>query len=285
MKIPKRLRKEDYRFIKIIKKGKYPFEEKWNKLNNYKYDDKELQKHLKKEGNYGVLCGPGDITVIDADTKKLQKRVENCLPRTFEIVSGSGNGKHYYFKCKDLDKSLRLQDQDGNNLGDIQYERKQVVGPNSVHPNGNTYKILNDESIKEIYKNELEGILWDMLAKERTNGNIIDESYEMRKKLTGKTPNINVKDIVNLEGFRKVAGELQGSHPRHGSETGRNFCVDPNKNVFFCHRHQVGGGPYQLIAIIEGIINCEQAGVGALDKEKFKKTIKIAKEKYGLEDD
>jgi len=285
MEIPERLKKDEFRFIKLAKKGKFPIEDRWNSSNNYKYDDDKLQNHLKLGFNYGVACGYGSLVVIDADTEKLQKRVENCLPDTFEILSGSGEGKHYYYICKGLDKPLRLQDEDGNNLGDVQHKGKQVVGPNSIHPSGNKYKIVNDVEIKEIYENELKGILWDMLAKENTLENIRDKGVEIKRELSGATSDLNVEDIISLDGFKKVAGEWQGSHPRHGSNTGRNFCVDPDKNVFYCHRHQCGGGPYQLIAIIEGIIKCEQAGIGGLDKEKFKKTIKIAKEKYGLEDD
>jgi hypothetical protein len=56
---------------------------------------------------------------------------------------------------------------------------------------------------------------------------------------------------------------FQGSHPFHGSSTGANFVIDDRENVWYCFRHNVGGGALELFAMKEGIIDCEDCGRNA----------------------
>lgn len=73
------------------------------------------------------------------------------------------------------------------------------------------------------------------------------------------------------------------SHPVHGSTTGRNFSINVANNAWHCFRDNTGGGIFQLIAVLGGIIQCDESVKGGLRGEKFKETIRIAKEKYGIE--
>lgn len=83
--------------------------------------------------------------------------------------------------------------------------------------------------------------------------------------------------------MRKISKELAGSHPMHGSTTGGNFNLNPEKNAWTCRRHNTGGGPLQLISVLEGIIDCSEAKPGGLRGEKFLETCRVAKEKYGFD--
>lgn len=65
------------RFCKIRYGTKKPFETDWV---NKPYTWEEIQDHIKKERNFGVLCGFGDLIVIDCDEKELHEHVRKDLP-------------------------------------------------------------------------------------------------------------------------------------------------------------------------------------------------------------
>src|SRR5439155_13949732 len=90
----------------------------------------------------------------------------------------------------------------------------------------------------------------------------------------------SIADLVNpLKLEDKGDGQLQGSNPAHGSSTGSNFTVELRKNVWHCFRCVSGGGPLQLLAVIEGIMDCSDAVKGGLRGEAFKKTYSLAIER------
>lgn len=97
-------------------------------------DDSRLQAWLVGGGNYGVACGYG-LVILDADIDEIKENIKTKLPPTFTVKSPGSNGWHCYFLCE-LEKPIRLRDKDGENVGDIQGRGKMVVGPSSVHPNG-----------------------------------------------------------------------------------------------------------------------------------------------------
>ncbi|MDG6219617.1 MAG: hypothetical protein QCI00_09290, partial [Candidatus Thermoplasmatota archaeon] len=74
-RIPKQLRNKDYRFVKISMNGKNarkrPFPNEWQTKNNYQYDDQPFLDYISEDNNFGVLCGTGDLAVIDADEKPI----------------------------------------------------------------------------------------------------------------------------------------------------------------------------------------------------------------------
>ncbi len=79
---------------------------------------------------------------------------------------------------------------------------------------------------------------------------------------------------------RKSQTELAGPHPFHGSSTGNNFNVNVDKGLWHCWRHGTGGDALALIAVCEGLLNCEQARSGALRGDLFKRVIIRANEKF-----
>lgn len=277
--LPEKLQNEEFRFVKIQKGKKYPYEKKWQSESNYKYNDSEFIDHINNGGNYGVVCGYGDLVVIDCDMNKVTKAVRKELPDTFEIETGSG-GAHFYYICKDIEKPIRMAEEKQGDLGDVQYKGKQVVGPGSLHPSGNHYKLKNNDDIKEVSIEDIRSALSEFIKDEHIYRNRENNKEKLKDK---GYEELDIRDVVNTTGLKDRSGELQGSHPLHGSNTGQNFCVNPSKNVWHCFRHDTGGGPLSWIAVKEGIISCSDATHGALDGDKFKKVLKVAEEKYGLE--
>lgn len=268
--IPPQLQRPEIRFIKIrADNRKVPLEQDWVNKANYPHTSQDIIQWIEAGNNYGVATGYGDLVVVDSDTPKLADWVEQNLPPTFTVKTGGG-GIHNYYICKDMEKIVL---DNGSHLGEIQAKGQQVIGPGSTHPNGNKYRVVKDIPITVITKNEL-------LEK------IPTEWYKKKKQThqqhTQHDIQIDLRDIIPLTGLQeKPSGEYQGPHPIHGSEnTGANFTLNPDKNVWYCFRHNGGGGPLEWIGQQEGLISCGDT----LSKDKFRKVMALAKEKYGLRD-
>ena len=260
---------------------------------NYSYDSPTLQEWLKQGGNYGICCGAGHLIVIDCDSEELEEIMENAiasgqLPETFKVRTGSGKA-HYYYTCTDA-RACALSSGD-RHIGDIRAISSkgtytQVVAPGSIHPDtGKPYVVENDTDISQVTWIQIQmalGAFMKKSIKQRA------ESIAREEKGYGDFP-INVVDIVPPDKYdlKQSGDEFYGCHPVHGSErTMRNFWINPKKNVWHCFRHNVGGGPISLIAMLEGIIDCEDVQedwLANLPKEKKEQLFKILKEKYGIE--
>ena len=275
--IPRQLRRNEFRFIKIamhdVNARKRPIETDWQTTNNYQYFDKQLQDWII-DSNYGVCCGYGNLAVIDADDPVIARLVETKLPPTFTIVTGSG-GVHYYYLIPDLDKKIVLKDKDKKHYGEVQWHGSQVIGPGSIHPNGNKYIIAKNLEITEINKIQLESALWDYIQKEQPMTN-----YQRNESANYQF--IDVKKILPGQYMAKGNNELQGKHPVHGSSTGGNFCVNTEKGIWHCFRCGTGGGPVTLIAMLNGLITCDQVKPGCITPEIYRQIIQIAKDKYNI---
>jgi len=83
--IPKKL--SNLKFCRVLKSTKKPFEKNWV---NKPYSYEEIEGHIKKGENYGVLCGYENLIVIDADVPELAEAVSKLLPPSFRVETGSG---------------------------------------------------------------------------------------------------------------------------------------------------------------------------------------------------
>lgn len=267
--IPKQLLNDNFRFIKI-KGGKIPLENEWQNKNNYIYNDPVFIEYLKTAKGYGVVCGYGNLAVIDADTKEVENAITKGLPKTFVVQTNSGY--HYYYIIEDLENKIVLQIGEKENrkhYGEVQSTGSQVIGSGSLHPSGKKYKIKINADIAKITKEELHGVLADFI-----------EDKTIAWSNGSNTP---ISTIAGeIAGLTRHGEELQGSHPIHGSEGGMNFTINTEKNLWHCFRCNTGGDALSLVAVLEKIITCSEAKNG-LQKGKFVKTLKIAKEKYGIE--
>lgn len=277
-RIPKQLRNKDFRFVKIAMKGKNarkkPFPNDWQNTNNYQYDDQPFLSYISNDNNFGVLCGRGDLAVIDADEPEISELVQKKLPKTFTVQTGSG-GKHFYYLVPDMEKKIVLRDKDKKHYGELQFTGSQVIAPGSIHPNNKRYKILEDVPIKTISYDDIKKALDEYIQTE------FEEIATWEN--TGEYDDIDITQIINLSRFKKHGRELQGSHPVHGSKTKSNFSVNPAKGTWHCFRCGTGGGALSLIAVLEGVIDCSDAKPGALKGDVFNQVSEIAKNKYDLD--
>ena len=275
MIIPRQLCNKSYRFIKIVGGTKKPSEDSWTMENNYKYNDKEFKEYLKKAKSYGVLCGYGKLCVIDSDDKKLSSDIFMKLPNTLTIETGTKDHYHFYFIIEGLRDKIVMTD--GNNVhhGECQYLGAQVLGAGSLHPNKKYYKILQDNEIATITKAQLDEVI---------------KPYTKTKKtfICNSGINFSIDKIAEtIPGLDlNSAGELQGKHPIHGSskgERGDNFCINLEKNVWKCWRHETGGDAIALVGVLEGIVDCSDCtkGFWKSHPKEFKATLKVAEQKYG----
>lgn len=269
------------RFCRVRKGTKKPFEEKWTEKP---YTWNEISNFLSEE-NYGVLCGYGDLAVIDSDKKELQDVVEKSLPSTFRVKTGSG-GTHNYFFIPELKEKIILETKLVGDLkvhfGEVQSYGTQVVGVGSIHPNGNSYIPINENDIVKISLEQLYAALKPFMVEIKET----EEYHEIEKKNYGsKIDEMSVLNIWGTSGLKKQGDEYYGSHPVHGSDGGMNFWINPNKNLWHCFRCNSGGGALSAIAVKEGLISCSEAQKGVIRGEKAIEALKYAKEKYGLKDD
>lgn len=269
------------RYCKVLNRTKKPFEKDWT---NKPYPWSELQEHIQKEKNYGILCGYGDLAVIDSDDPTLQAYIEKILPPTFRVETGTGGVHNYYF-VPGLKNKIILTTQQGEGIekhwGEVQSHGTQVVGPGSIHPNGKPYKIKENKKIETL---DYDTLLMAIKPFMKQVQEVQSYAKAERKNYGSTVDDLNVLDIWGTAGLKDNGKEHFGEHPVHGSEGGMNFWINPSKNLWHCFRCNSGGGPLSAIAVKEGIISCSEAQRGYLRAEKAFEAIQAAKDKYGLKD-
>ncbi len=278
-KIPAQLRaRPGARFTVILNGEKKPEGKDWSGPNgaNYAIDDAPLAGYLSQNHNYGVLCGRAGITVPDLDDLAALEEMSILarIPDTFKVKTGRG-GLHVYFDCPELDHQIGLyhpvlKDEDGEplHLGEIQSRGQQVVGPNSIHPNGNRYELVNDAPILKISKADLLKIFYGLVLTGIDDPAEEPRRAERRRRKSGGSSlgdNIPIDHVCWPRDIKERKGsEVRGSHPLHGSASGKNFAVNTSKNCWHCFRHNSGGGPLEWLAVEAGLISCQDARGGCL---------------------
>lgn len=295
IEIPARLRDDDrIRYI-LIKKTheddtlKRPKENGWQIKNNYPANAPKLLGWLRGGGNYGVLTGVDGLAIFDADEldRLRELGVIDALPNTFTARTG-GEGEHHYFWIEGLQGKIvffdkTLLDEDGKplHLGEVLSKRNFAIGPNSNHRSGRKYEVINDAPIAELSYEKLIEILTPVNTKKKdttTKRTHTESSIDIRIEQVAWP--LNATESIGSNG-REVTGE----HPLHGATKAkdrgksRNFSINTDKNVWTCRACESGGGPLEWLAVAEGIISCAEAGKGCLDKEKFKRVLRVAEEK------
>jgi hypothetical protein len=276
--IPKQLQNPEFRFILLEKRNvtdtklrKHPIENDWQTAANYKYDDSKLLDWIANGGNYGVLCGFGNLIVLDIDAKELDDALL-VLGKTFSIKTS--RGFHHYFICKDCPGNYPL-DKDNVHYGEIRAKKQQVVGAGSLHPSGIEYGVADDLPIAEIKFDELKVALKNIADLEPRIPRIIQS--------TGHGLNLPITEVFDISTLQQRGDEFFGAHPIHGSTTGQNFWINPAKNIWHCFRCNSGGSTIDLIAVLERVVDCKDAKPEIIKGELFKKALDIARNKYGLQ--
>ena len=266
------LKNNDFRFIPLKSKSKEPNCKGFYDGNNYTYE--EIARINKI--NYGVLCGYGNLLVIDTDSDYLSEYVLNhaLLPRTFTVKTCSG-GYHFYFYCEGFEKELILKNSSGEHLGELKWDRHYVVGVGSWAKCKKTgeikqYKVHEDMPIASIDKTEVLDIFSEFLD----NKPILKISNE------GSSGVSSIAPLLSYLGEPKVTNgdEYKFTHPIHGSTTGTNLSINIKENYWHCFRCNTGGDVISLVAILEGIITCGER----LEGPSYIKTLNVLSN-YGLE--
>ena len=259
--------------------AKAPQEFAWQSKNNYSYNHKKI-----KDWNYniGILTGCGDLVILDDDSseKILIKRFEEKFGESFMIR------EHIYFKLIGSQEKI-IFEKGGVHLGELQNLGQQCITAPSIHPLGEEYSIKKDLPLLEININDFKEVFKDYLPEQKK----VITRAKLKTNFSGaeSLSDLKISDIVSTAGFKSVRGGLLGAHPYHGATNGGNFLVSSDDSTWTCFRHNMGknshcgcGDVWALIAVIEGIIDCSQAGANCLSEEDAKKVRQIAIEKYGL---
>lgn len=105
--------------------------------------------------NVGVICGTisNNLVVIDLDgidtIVEFQARFAGLAFNTFNVLSGSGKGKHVYLYVDKLPKTTRVRAANGNI--EVRAEGCYVVAPPSIHPDTfSPYFVQRDNDIKQL---------------------------------------------------------------------------------------------------------------------------------------
>ena len=260
-------------FTKVRHRSKQPVEKDWV---NRPYTLKEILAHVHLHTNYGVLCGHGGLAGPDADSPELEEIVEKNLPETFTVQTGGG-GRHYYYLCHEVKKRILLE-RDGTHYGEVQSFGQMIVGPGSIHPSGNRYKVTRDLPIIEITYDDLTNALRPLAKEKRRPPSPLPPTV-----FSHSVFNINaipITRVMDVSDYKRAGnGELYGPNPWHGSTTGMNTWLNVEKNIAYCFRHDAGITVAKAIALNEGLIKtCDED----LDRDQFIQVLKIAGRKYGL---
>lgn len=273
--LPAQLQNGGFRFVKIRKAEKGAFEKGWERDANYDTSCREFADWLNGGGNYGVIGGYANLIIIDADSEQIKECCRR-LPRTFAVrTPGHGGGEHYYFICPEWKGNEKFKSGD-EDLGQIQAENKYVVGPGCIHPNGGKYEVMSDAPIAEVSAEDIGVAFADWLDR-RMASNTMDCHAGL-----GNLPLSRLLDVSKYQQKHGKPNCYFGPHPVHGSSGGTNFHFDLDKNVWYCFRHDVGGGPFQLLAMIEGVLSCSDLKEKKLKGTDFVKVMDIAQRKYGV---
>lgn len=240
VEVPKELQKSEFRFCLVQKSHKNPFEQEWQSKNNYAYDNDILKNHINDSGNFGIIGGYGNLLIIDFDNKEFEEKYAPYLPETFTVKTGSG-GTHLYYLCDDC-PSFKILDNNKNTLADIQGRGKQVIVPESTHPNGNKYTILKNIPIKKITLKEIKITFSEYLKeKDKFKSNYIQDDIIQK-----------IKDNISLNTLLSGYGYDLTKNPTmcklgHASKSQKCFSWNDNEGLWYCHHCGEGGDIFNLV--------------------------------------
>ena len=248
----------------------------------YKHDSPILRTHLAQGGNYGVVADK-DRFVIACDSKEIEAAIETNLTPTFSVRSPKHKLKHFYYHGEITHQINCTPTPEGDPCADIRYGNSYVVGPGCTYKDKDTgilygnYNVVDDRPVATVREETVIKAIQSFI-KNIKNNEPVKISETPRK--GNNDLDFAITKLIDISTFSTNGSEHFGVHPSHGSTTGSNFHFNTNKNTWHCFRCNSGGGPLQLLAVIEGIIQCEEAGKGCLvNKEKFKAVLAKAEER------
>jgi len=268
------------RLIKLKQNSKVPEQPTWSIENSFLPSDTEIIDHVASGKNYGLIPINNTI-VIDCDSEKLYSVIPAEWKKTLTVITGRSEtiGRHLIFDCSDSpNEKATINDPDlpSIQLGDIRGSGSKfyTVGSGSVHPDtGRKYKYKDPEApLVSVYWEDVKSKILDKFQIK------IKESIPKKTNDVAKNPltdklNLRIENFAMPVGNIKkhASGDIQGTHPIHGSTTKMNFAINPNKNVWHCYRHDVGGDPISWIAYAH--CNIPEEDCNKLSDDQFKEVV------------
>ncbi len=249
-------------YVKVSDDGKKCFELRWNK-KIYRFDNLSLKYHLEHGRNYGIQTNNSfieingierQLVIIDFDNRELQDKVLNEFPQTLTTTSGSPKKcLHLWLATDKQTKKLAIKDKNENTLADVLGEHGQIVCPNSKHPSGSIYKIVNDEPIAYVpYDKILEILMPYQQAKPKPIKE--QKNYSHNSFWDEVKSRINVIDILNDEGINTKKSPTQCPF-NHASEKGE--CFTFNEECWHCWNCERRGNIFTLIKELKNLSDKE----------------------------
>ena len=236
----------------------------WQSQNNYTFNDTKLTKHIKDGANYGIVCGYGNLVVLDFDAQQVQDKIIPQLPKTFTVKTGSGL-LHKYFYCDDP-ASFKILDDQKNTLVDVQGRGKQVIAPDSTHPNGNKYEVVNQSEIASISMSNIKALFGEWLMKKEPTTN---KEYENIDK-----PGLGA--VLSSYGIDTSKNPTQCLW--HSSKGGKCFSFNESMGVWHCFHCEEKGDVISFVMKNENcsfIEACKKLNIKLKTKTTELKTINI----------
>lgn len=265
--IPEKLKVDGIRFVLIERGTKKPFQIGWQN-KNIAFNDVELNEHIKKGGNYGVMGGgEKNLLIVDFDNAKIQEELLQKLPKTFTVKTGSGMLHKYYFS--DKGESFKIFDEDMNTLIDVQGEGKQAICSGSIHPNGNKYELIENEDIAFINYSELQALIipYDKKPKkEKPIQTNIPSEYSSDNLLDEVKRKISMQELLNKIGVDTSKNPT--NCPFHDSKGGK--CLGFNEETAHCFHCE---GSWNIFSLIKDYKRCG-----------FKEALEWLCETFGLQE-
>jgi hypothetical protein len=287
------------KIIKLKQHSKNPDQTTWSLKDSFYPTDVDIIEHVANGNNYGVIPINNTI-VIDCDSEKLYSTIPSKWKETLTVITGrSGTiGRHLFFNCTDSPNTkISINDPDNPKiqLGDIRGSESPfyTVGAGSIHPDTERrYKYKNpDAPLISVSWKEIQTELFDKF-KVKIKESIPDRTSKISTNPLTDKLNLRIENFAMPMGKieRHANGDIQGSHPIHGSTTGINFAINPQKNVWHCYRCDVGGDPISWISYAHcGVPECDcnklsddqfKEVVEWLRKNGYEKELKELDEKY-----
>ena len=261
--IPNILKREEFRFYRVLSNKKLPFGKKWNTENALKYNDYDLKSWT---GNYGVIGGFGNLIIIDFDSQEYYDKMKDKLPPTFTVITASKRLPHLYYIVqgemirKKPIKGLYLKDgllisldhnyieilrktmapakfqakYNLNTVCDIQAAGAGVVGPNSsinrrfYEPNNTSIATISIDKIKTIFglNKELETYTEFKPKKLKNNK---ESSWKVYKAYAALT----LGGVNTCDGNMQCPfHEMKGSGNLSVTDQGKIYCFDCLDNLW-----------------------------------------------------
>lgn len=249
--------------------------------------------------NIGVWAGKASkIFCLDIDKKGdkdgfLWLKVKDDLPPTCQQTTPSKSTQfifkipetHFISSADQIAPGVDIRCNDGYFVVPPSFVKKT----DTYHYEGN-YEWLTDQSPWDMQPADAPQWLIDAILSITPEPSVEESDKDNNAHLVSME--MVVKAYPVLSKMAVNGNIIHGVHPIHGSSNGKNFRIDLAKNKWACYRHKneatgrfVGGDPLRLIALMEGILQCEECVKGSLSGDKFKKVLTIVKDKFGISPD